>query len=126
MKYIIKEKYGIDVLSFIKISDKVYKIKAKDQDYSLKYIEQSNLDSIIEKLNIIKIEFFVYPIKNYDNEYVSSFEGVNFIVCPWIEEENILIKDLKLKFFLDSLAELHNKSFYTIKVKIYVEKRINL
>lgn len=116
MKDIIYDLYNIEVLSFIKISEKVYKIKSNEKDYAMKYIDQSNLESIIEKLKILKINNFVYPIKNKYNRYVSNNEEVNFMVLPWIDEENVLIKDLKLKFFLDALAELHNRSFYTIRV----------
>lgn len=116
MKEIIKDLYNIDVLTFIKISDKVYKIKTLDKEYALKYIEQSNLDFIIEKLNIINVNSFVYPLKNSLNEYTSSFEGIYFIVLPWVETDNVMIKDLKLEFFLDFLADLHNKSFYTARV----------
>ena len=115
MKEIIKELYGIDIKTFIKISDNVYKIKTNDMDYSLKYIEQNNLDNIIDKLILLKIDFFVYPLKNIKNNYVSNFEGVNFIVLPWIEDEGLQVNDLKLNFFLSSIAELHNKSFYTLK-----------
>lgn len=116
MKDILLELYNIDVITFIKVSNNVYRIKTNDKDYALKYIEQVNLESIIERLKIIKMDCFVYPLKNKYNQYVSSFEGINFIILPWIEEETILMKDLKLKFFLNSLAELHNRSFYTIKV----------
>lgn len=116
MKQIVKELYDIDVLTFIKISDSVYKMKTNASDYALKYIDKNNFEIIIEKLKILKIDFFVYPLKNIYDSYVSDFEGVNFIVLPWMEEDITLLKDLKLKFFLDSLAQLHNKSFYTIKV----------
>ena len=111
MKETILELYNIEVLTFIKISNKVYRIKTSDKDYALKYIDQNNLEGIIEKLKIIKLDTFVYPIKNIYNQYVSIFEGVSFIVLPWISEENILMKDLRLKFFLDNLEELHNLSF---------------
>ncbi len=116
MKEIIKTLYNIEVLTFIKISDKVYKIKTMNSDYALKYIEQNNIDFIIEKLELLNVGFFVYPLKNINNQYVSSFDEFNFIVFPWIEGDNVLLKDLKLEFFLDSLAELHNRSFYTVRV----------
>lgn len=116
MKNIIKELYDIEPTTFIKITDKVYKIKAEKGEYVLKYIEQNNIDNILEKLKIIKIEFFIYPLKNTYGRYTSNFENVNFIVLPWIEEHTSMLKDLKLKFFLNTIAELHNKSFYTAKV----------
>lgn len=116
MKEIIKELYGIEVITFIKVSDKVYKIKSDKGDFALKYIEQNSLDTVVEKLLMLKIDFFVYPLKNIYNQYNSSFEGINFVIFPWLEEDIVVMKDLKLKFFLSSLAQLHNKSFYTIKV----------
>lgn len=118
MKDIIKDLYNIDVLTFIKVSDKVYRIKTNDKEYALKYAEQRNIniDFIMEKLSIINVNFFVYPLKNINNQYISTFEDFSFIIFPWIEEDSVLLKDLKLEFFLDSLAELHNKSFYTVKV----------
>ena len=115
MKETIKELYDIDVITFIKVTNKVYRIKASKGDYALKYIDQNNLEPIIEKMKVIRISNFVYPIKNIYNQYVSSLEGVNFIVLPWIEEDAVLMKDLKLRFFLNALANLHNQSFYTIK-----------
>lgn len=115
MKETLSELYNLDVVSFIKISNKVYKLKTNDCDYALKYIDKVNLESIIEKLKIIKINSFVFPLKNKYNQYVSNIDEINFMVLPWVDEENILLKDLKLKFFLTALADLHNKSFFTIK-----------
>lgn len=116
MKKSIKELYNIEVLTFIKISDKVYRVKTSDKDYALKYIDKVHLDSIIEKLKIIKIDSFVYPIKNIYNQYVSSIEDIHFMLSPWVEEDVISVQDLKLKFYLENIANLHNKSFYTAKV----------
>ena len=71
MKGILKDLYNIDVLTFIKISDKVYKIKTIDKEYALKYVEQRNIDFIMEKLSIINIQFFVYPLRNINNQYIA-------------------------------------------------------
>ena len=116
MKETIKELYNIDVLTFIKVSDKVYKIKTDKEDYALKYVEQKDLNTLIEKLKIIKFEYLVYPLKNIYGLYISNLEEANFMVLPWLEEDNVLLKDLKLNLFLNVIAELHNRSFYTIRV----------
>ena len=115
MKETIYNLYNIKVISFIKISNKVYKVKTEDKDYALKYIDQVGLDSIIEKLKIIKMDNFVYPIKNIYNQYVSNYENIYFMLLPWTSEDKVMMPELKLKFFLNTLGELHNKSFYTIK-----------
>ena len=104
MKELIKSYYDIDCISFIKLSDKAYRIKSNNKDYVLKYIDTRNIDIIIEKLSILKIDAFLFPLIN------------NFIIYEWLKEEKVSIKDLKLKFFLSELAYLHNKTFYTLKV----------
>ena len=49
MKETIQELYNIDTITFIKISNKVYHIKASNGDYALKYIEQVGLTSNKQK-----------------------------------------------------------------------------
>lgn len=116
MKTLIKDLYDIDVLSFLKLSDKAYRIKTNDNEYVLKYIHSSNLDIFIEKLNILNIDSFLFPIVNKNGEYISKYNNVSFVIYPWLKEDKVTLKDLKLKFYLNQLAILHNKTFYTIKV----------
>ena len=116
MKTLLKKLYDIDTISFIKLSDKCYRIKTKDNDYILKYIENTNIDIIIEKLSILNIDSFLFHIMNTDGEYVSNYANANFLIFEWLKEEKVVLKDLKLKFFLEQLANLHNKTFYTLKV----------
>lgn len=116
MKQLLKTLYNIDTISFIKLSDKSYRIKTSNNDYVLKYIDNPNIDIIIEKLNILKIDSFVFPLINNQGEYVSNYNNSNFVIYDFLKEEKVVLKDLKLKFFLDQLAILHNKTFYTLKV----------
>lgn len=116
MKELLKQLYQIEPISFIKLSDKAYRVKTNTSDYVLKYIDNTNIDIIIEKLSILNIDSFLFPILNINKEYVSSFNGSNFLIYEWLKEEKVILNDLKLKFFLDKLAQLHNKTFYTLKV----------
>ena len=116
MKELINNIYKINVTSFIKISDKVYKIKSDDKNYILKYIDNNNLNMIIEKLNIVKIDTIYFPILNTNNEYISKYENYSFVIYNFLEEEKTSLNDLKLKFYLNELANLHNKTYYPLKV----------
>ena len=116
MKELINNLYKINVTSFIKISDKVYKIKSDDKNYILKYIDNNNLNMIIEKLNIVKIDTIYFPILNTNNEYISKYENYSFVIYNFLEEEKTSLNDLKLKFYLNELANLHNKTYYPLKV----------
>lgn len=116
MKDLLKKFYNIDTVSFIKLSDKAYRVKTTNNDYILKYIDNTNIDIVIEKLKILKIDCFLFPIMNIYNEYVSTFNNANFVIYEYLKEEKVVLKDLKIKFFLDQLSLLHNKTFYTLKV----------
>ena len=116
MKQLIKNLYDIDAISFIKLSDKAYRVKTDDKDYILKYIDKSNIDIIIEKLNILNIDSFQFPIINKNGEYISKYANASFVVYPLLKEDKVTLKDLKLKFYLNQIALLHNQTFYTIKV----------
>ena len=116
MKSLLSSLYNIKPISFIKLSDKAYRIKTNDNDYVLKYIDNANIDVIIEKLTILKIDSFLFPIANINGDYISKYNNANFIIYEWLKEEKVVLKDLRLKFFLNELANLHNKTFYTLKV----------
>ena len=84
MKETILSLYNIEVLTFIKISDKVYKIKSNDKDYALKYIEQTNLDNLIEKLIEIpntQVHLIAHVIEN--NNGVDD----DYSVCKLVHEK---------------------------------------
>lgn len=117
MKQSIKSLYNLEVFTFIKISSDVYRMKTNYGDFALKYIPYNeNLESVIVKLDLLGVESFVIPLKNSYNRYISSVDNIYFMVLPWYEEDGALLKDLKLRFFLNVLATLHSKSFYVIKV----------
>ena len=70
MKSLLSSLYDINPISFIKLTDKSYRIKTNDKDYLLKYIENINIDIIIEKLKILQIDTFLFPITNNNGDYV--------------------------------------------------------
>ena len=99
MKILLKNLYNIEPISFIKLSDKAYRIKTQDNDYVLKYVDNGNIDIIIEKLKILNIETFLFPIINNHGDYLSNYNNSNFLIYEWLKEEKVILKDLKLKFY---------------------------
>lgn len=116
MKQLLSSLYNIEVTSFIKLSDKAYKIKTQENEYILKYIDKKNLDNIIEKLNVLNINSFLFPILNNNNEYISLYNDISFSIFPSLTQEKVSLNDLKVNFFLNTLSSLHNKTFYYLKV----------
>lgn len=117
MKKIIEEYYDIKCIAFIKISNRVFRIKTDKQDYVLKYVDYTINDSVFAHLSVLKTNRFIIPIKNKSGTYLTKFDdNYQFYISLWYEDEIVLAKDLRLKYYLESLAILHNESSYTTKV----------
>ena len=117
MKKIIEEYYDIKCIAFIKISNKVFRIKTDKKDYILKYVDYSINDSVFAHLAVLKSNRFIIPIKNKNGVYLTRYDdNFQFYIALWYEDEIVLAKDLRLKYYLESLAILHNESSYTTKV----------
>ena len=63
MKKIVKELYDIDIEIMIKLSSSTYKIKAKNEEYILKYLdEEDNLEASYSRLALLNLSSFCIPI----------------------------------------------------------------
>lgn len=118
MKQTLKDLYNIDTNSMVKYTDKVYKIKSSDKkDYCLKYSEKDFDYKVIEKINALKLnDCFIMPIKTCIRSNIVQKNDKYFYVSDWVDDDYIESKDLKIKYYLNQIAILHNRSSYTINV----------
>lgn len=118
MRDTLKQLYGICPLAMIKCSDKVYQIKCTDENYSLKYVEHQDDGKILEKLDALHIDYFSMPLKTYQRSLTPTFKNKTIRLTPWIEEEYLEAKDIKLKYYLSRIGEVHSKSVFTSNVSV--------
>ena len=117
MKKIVKELYDIDIEIMIKLSSSTYKIKAKNEEYILKYLDDvDDLEASYSRLELLNLSSFSIPLKNVYDQYISIYNDKKFQISTYYFDETIQAKDIRLKFFLKELALLHSKSHYYIKV----------
>jgi len=117
MKQTINDLYNINPEIIIKISEKVFRIKANGQDYILKYLDDNNnLETAYSRLKILNIDSFVIPLINNYEQYISAYNDKYFELALYYPDEMIKAKDMRLKFFLEEIATLHNKSQYYMRV----------
>ena len=118
MKNTIKNLYNINPKALIKYTDKVYKIKDEDEsEYCLKYVDCPCNNMIVEKMNTLNLsENFEMPIKTCVRSNQFNYDNKVFYVSKWVEDDLIESKDLKLKYYISKLGELHKKSSYTLNV----------
>lgn len=116
MNDFIKNYYSIDVVGIIKITEKVFRIKSKDNKYySLKFIND-DYENIFSNLSLIELTSFVIPYLNKYGTYISNFNNKNCYLLDWYNDETILVKEMRMKFFIEEIIKLHNKSLYNINI----------
>ena len=118
MKNIIKDLYNINTKSLLKYTDKVYKVKSDDNnEYCLKYCDDNLNTKVIEKMDALNLsDSFVMPLKTCIRSIRAKKDDKYFYITKWIDDDLIESKDLKIKFYLNKIANMHVKSLYTINV----------
>lgn len=116
MKKEIEEKYNIEIVSLIKNNDRVYRISTSREEYILKEQNSLNLESIFARLRILNIDEFVLPIRDNNDHFITEIEDKYYALFPYYEDEEELAKDIRLNFYIKTIASLHDSSSYPLKV----------
>lgn len=118
MKNTIKNLYNIEAKALVKYTDKVYKIKSIDEcEYCLKYVDNLNNNTLIEKVNALNLNTsFVMPIKTCIRTSLAQKDNKLFYLTPWVDDDNVESKELKIKYYLNQIGLMHFKSSYTLNV----------
>ena len=114
MKDFLRSNYDLDVESIIKISPKAFRVQASGKPYLLKSEQNVETEQIIKRLEMLNIDTFVIPVKTIDDEYIIPFEESYYALYPYYEDDSTLNKDIRIHFYIRSLAFLHNQSTFKI------------
>lgn len=119
MRDLLKQLYNIEPKALIKCSDKVYQIKCNDNAcYSLKYVDHFDDGKVCEKLEALHIDYFTMPIKTLQRTITPTYNDKVIRLTPWIQEEYLEAKDIKLKYYLSRIGEVHQKTTFTSNVSV--------
>ena len=123
MNNTLKENYDLEFIGIIKVTNKIYRIKTKDNKYyCFKHLDDNN-ESIFAHVCILNLSAFCLPIKNNKGNYITKVNDDYFYLLKWYENEMVLAKEIKLKFYIDELINLHKVSSYDMKInKGYFEE----
>ncbi len=125
MKKKLYEQYQVEVQSMIRKSDQVYLIIGKNGKYILKYVK-NHMENLYRRLSLTTNDAFLLPLKSRDGKYVEYFEEKYFTLTPYLEEEAILSYDIRLSFFMKTIAKLHHSTLYPMRVgDQYFEETLN-
>lgn len=116
MKETILDSYGINVIGFIRVGKYVYKVKTEDCFYALKIVESQEIEVSYEHIKTLHLQCFVDIIKNKNRTILTRFEDYYFYLMPWLENDQVVMKEIKLKYYFECLAYIHNNSFFNYNV----------
>ncbi len=108
----IHDYYSIHVIGFIKINDGVLKLKTDQGKYYLKFVDNQNLEKHYHSLCALRLPQFVSVIINHQHHYLTVYKERYFYVMKALEEDSGIVDDMKLKFYFECLAHLHQHSFF--------------
>ncbi len=116
MKDIIESKYNIKVNAIIKITNNTYKLICEEGNFLLKYHKDQSLEGIFVRLSMLNNDVFLLPIKSFNDNYIERYDELNFAIYPFLNDEILLNKDIRLHFYVKAIANLHLWSHYALKV----------
>lgn len=116
MKDIIESKYNIKINAILKVTNNTYKLLCDEGNYLLKYHHAQSLEHIFTRLALINNDVFLLPIKSFNNNYIETYENLYFAIYPFMQDEMLLNKDIRLHFYVKAIANLHLWSHYSLKV----------
>ena len=116
MKEELKKKYNIELVSLLRKTDKTYLIDSNNGKYILKYLS-SNDENIYKRLSLLDCSsYYVLPLLSNNKKYIEYFNNKYYALFPYLEDEFISSKELRLSLYIKALAFLHKESKYPINI----------
>lgn len=115
MKEELLNLYSIEVIKEEELSHKVKKIYTKDKIYALKKHENDSLNALYTRLYMSRVDYFLLPIKSKNDLYIEEINHEFYSLSYFEEDEKATISDIRLRFYILSLASLHQNTIYPIK-----------
>lgn len=116
MKQIISDYYGLNIIGLIKLTSCVYKVKTHESLYVVKIVDSKNIEKIYEYIEILHLKCFVQIYLNKNNEIITPYQQKYFYLMAYVDNSQGLLKEMKIKFYFETLAYLHLNSFYFTKI----------
>lgn len=126
MNELIKAAYSLNVIGYIKVTKKVYKVKCQEGFFCLKFADDKAIATIIDHIESLHLKCFLPIIHNCHKQVLTNYQDKSFYLSNWIVSDNAIVKELKLKFYYECLAYLHTTSFFNYSVsKSFFKQQIN-
>ncbi len=116
MKTQLMHDYGLEVIGVIKVNEHVYKLKTFNRIYYMKIVKNQSIDKIYEWIEVLHLNIFVDVLKNKQGTRATPYQSKYYYIMEAVHNNQGMMKEVKIKFYFETLASLHTKSFYYTKV----------
>ncbi|MEG0366164.1 MAG: hypothetical protein RR585_04980 [Coprobacillus sp.] len=116
MNEVILEYYSIHVIGLIKLTQNVYKIKTNENCLVVKIVSDRHIEKVYDYIETLHIHCFVQLYLNKNNELLTPYGDQYLYLMPFVDNSQGRLKEMKIKFYFETLAYLHYNSFYYTKV----------
>ena len=122
----LRTQFDLEEESEIKLSDRTYKIKTSKGTYIVKEVPDDTLNRLYTRLLLIRNSAFQIPSRGRNGLFVQEEKDKFYILSPFLKDEALLGYDLRIAFYLRSLAELHSATFISLTASDhYLESTLN-
>ncbi|MCD7894829.1 MAG: hypothetical protein LUG60_14230 [Erysipelotrichaceae bacterium] len=115
MKDTLNDYYHIKVIGIIHITRKVFKIKTNKEFYIVKIVNNNQLENIFHNIYSLNIPHTIKIIPNQNNQYLTPYQNQYIYLMPYLNNDEYLPIEIKIKYYLNYIATIHNQTSYTIK-----------
>ena len=112
----IQKTYDLSVKSFIKLTNKTYKIITDKNEYILKYVHDARQEMVFSRLSMLNEQIFLIPIKSLNDRFIERYKELYLTITKFIKDELQINKDIRLHFYIKSIALLHKNTNYGVNV----------
>ena len=70
----LEKLYNLEIETFIKYTNKTYKIVSTNGEYILKYVDDAKQENIFSRLYMLNDQIFLIPIKSINNRFIERYK----------------------------------------------------
>lgn len=116
MRELLIHYYSLNIIGIIKVKKDIYKIKTDHKNYVVKIVDNQNIERVYEYIQTMHVQCFVNVLLNKNNEVITKYNDRYLYVMPFVDNSQGKLQEIKIKYYFETLAYLHSKTFYEIKV----------
>ena len=76
----LEKLYNLEIETFIKYTNKTYKIVSTNGEYILKYVDDAKQENIFSRLYMLNDQIFLIPIKSINNRFIERYKELYLII----------------------------------------------